>query len=319
MVIFIKLNICVGPLKQGGKGMAVIVQGVNKNKKKIELLEAARNKKYIEALETYSKEKKHWKKRNPFFISIFSLSAIVIFLIGFGVWFLIPLISLISLIIIYILKPSKPSEILFSILSKEERILKSGIEGEERALDVLKNLSDDYIIFTNIEVLGYEIDFTVLGPTGLFIIENKHLKGIIEGDVEDKKWIRKKISSSGEIYSDSIDNPILQVTLHKDKLQKYFRKNNFIQQIESIIFFSSGDIKLTIQNNLHQLIFDNNQELIEYIEKGNNFITKEKIKRLKDLITSLVKIDSEIAVQRNTGIKQKEESFNLDMEIPPYI
>jgi hypothetical protein len=56
-----------------------------------------------------------------------------------------------------------------------------GGDGESVVRDLLVSLPDEYIAYQSIKITGtpYDIDFVVVGPTGIFTIDAKNIKGFI--------------------------------------------------------------------------------------------------------------------------------------------
>ncbi|EKN67631.1 hypothetical protein BABA_12925 [Neobacillus bataviensis LMG 21833] len=260
--------------------MAITYLGVNKNQIKLEKLEGMRQQKYEDELKTYYKEKESIKKKRPYYIIITIICTIVISLIN-------PYLSLIPLVVYFALSlinfPLKPYK---EFSSNQEEILKSGLEGEKYTLDLLKDrLSSAFVIFTNAVALNFEIDFIILGPTGLFIIENKHLRGTFSGDVNGKEWIREKIGNYGELHEECTKNPYFQVCVHKKKLTRYLKENNFIQEINEIVFFSE-EANFNFNDGFGKPIFDIRvqENLLDYIQDSKQFISENKQKKLLELL-----------------------------------
>ena len=77
---------------------------------------------------------------------------------------------------------------------REMDIRRSGLEGEEAAQGCLSSLGDDCYVFTNLyipyEGKDSETDILVVSPAGVTIVEVKNHKGVIRGDVSDRKLIQ---------------------------------------------------------------------------------------------------------------------------------
>jgi hypothetical protein len=54
-----------------------------------------------------------------------------------------------------------------------------GLQGEEAVSKELSRLSSDYTVFRGMNTLYGDVDFIVIGPTGIFVVEAKHWSGKI--------------------------------------------------------------------------------------------------------------------------------------------
>lgn len=78
----------------------------------------------------------------------------------------------------------------------EAGILASGVSGENRVFDTLRQLPNEYVVATNVPV-SYgenhsEVDALVMSPYGMYVVEVKNHKGLIEGDCSDRVWKQYK-------------------------------------------------------------------------------------------------------------------------------
>lgn len=72
----------------------------------------------------------------------------------------------------------------------EAGILASGVSGENRVFNTLSQLPNEYVVATNVPV-SYgenhsEVDALVMSPYGMYVVEVKNHKGLIEGDCSDR-------------------------------------------------------------------------------------------------------------------------------------
>jgi hypothetical protein len=93
-----------------------------------------------------------------------------------------------------------------------------GAAGEDRVEGVLSRLPESYSVFNQIKLpchsssTGFlEADFVVVGPNGVFIVENKDYTGRVVGNEYDKDWTIYKIGRGGTAYSKTARNPVKQV------------------------------------------------------------------------------------------------------------
>lgn len=176
----------------------------------------------------------------------------------------------------------------FLILSKYEDNenylykLKYGDNGERRCLYALSRLSDGYDVITNAKITDgeqtKETDFIVVGPTGLYIIENKNYIGNIVGDTGDKQLIRR--FKDGNISH--IDNPCRQVSNQRKILIEQLFKKGIKMTVSVCVLFSNPNVNVCIsnRNNYKTHIFTNTFELTDFIEKHTRNIPENKVKKL---------------------------------------
>lgn len=189
------------------------------------------------------------KKRNTlyFFMAIPSAVVILCFLCiynGYETMFLMSLMrmSLVVGFFIWLI-----CGILLKVDEKEYHILKSGVEGEKRVINILSRLPDHYIVVHNV-VVNYdgqmnELDFVVIGNNGVFVIENKNNSGTIEGDAKAPELLQSK-----NFRIKKFRNPIKQVGMQTYRLRGLFNKFGINQWIQPIVYFSNPEARVNIRN-----------------------------------------------------------------------
>ena len=177
---------------------------------------------HIERLaEHHSKELEAY--RNRFAIG-FSL-ILLICLLAFPV--LTPFFVICGVVLYFVLRPIK-------IDTTRQQ---TGLYGEQKALGVLTGLPDDYVIFNQVELPferngienTVEADFVVVGPTGIFVVENKEYHGDLSGG-ERGKWAKGYGTAR---------NPISQVNNYTMLLKRYLQKHGIRQWIYPIVSLST--------------------------------------------------------------------------------
>lgn len=91
---------------------------------------------------------------------------------------------------------------LVSYLKYRAVRFKKGISGENEILQELNLLSPEYKVFKNIKFEGLygNIDFVVVGPTGIYLIESKKVSGLIDFDGKDLLCDRKLLENKHVVY-----------------------------------------------------------------------------------------------------------------------
>ena len=174
---------------------------------------------------------------------------------------------------------------------KNIRIKLYGIIGEYKVYKQLKVIKKmGYKLFQNVHLKNNDIkaqlDFIIVGPTGMFIVEVKNQRGIIIGNGESKYLTKIKKSKSGNEYKKKIYNPIKQINTHIYKLSKILRNSGVNLWIDGIVLFSNKDSIVKIDSDSVLIIQSENcDELISFIKKRkNNVLSKSNIEKIVDII-----------------------------------
>ncbi len=144
---------------------------------------------------------------------------------------------------------------------------KYGIEGENQVLIELLKLNDDYLIFRNIHLPDRkdDIDFVVLCPSGIYVVETKNIKGglILDKTQKEGRRIIAQVTSQFWGLRDYIKRTTnLEIFVHPliVSVQENYSKNKEYRRIEGYItlinhrqtqaFFKSHS---NIDRNYHEL------------------------------------------------------------------
>jgi hypothetical protein len=144
-----------------------------------------------------------------------------------------------------------------------------GVTGEEKVINVLKNLSDEYLYVTNYPIAGLgDVDGILLGPKGFILIEVKTWLGqfmIIGGE-----WFKK----FGDILK-LHKNPFTQARSQRDHLQKLFNKIGLHVTIRPMIVLVDGKFDIRGKTGIWT---ETDQKLIKYIEElsDNSIIDSQR-------------------------------------------
>ena len=133
---------------------------------------------------------------------------------------------------------------------KKYNVYKIGLEGEEATATILSTLPEGYSVITNAEIVAEgkksEIDFIVIGPNGLFVVENKAHKGFISGNTSDNDLVQTKDNGNN---TNKFYNPIKQVATHAYRLKKLLEENGINIYVNTVVFFSNPDAEVQINND----------------------------------------------------------------------
>lgn len=163
--------------------------------------------------------------------------------------------------------------------------LKSGIQGEERTLNILKNLPINYTVLSNVQIeydgKRSEIDNLIMSTRGLIIVETKNYKGTTTGKENDSEWIISKTSSKGNTFQDSIKNPIKQVKRQTYILSQILKENSIYCWIDGYVYMAGGqchtdsDKVYTEERKLLQIIIDSGRD---------NALSDEDMRRIQQVL-----------------------------------
>lgn len=165
-------------------------------------------------------------------------------------WIGLPIVVLICLIFssVWQLCLFFTTAFLMIIVSNVGLISLAGAAGEDFTLKLLSSLPDSYTILNQIYVpnskskTGYvELDFVVVGPNGVFVIEVKNNNSKIVGNENDKDWIVRKVGRGGTPYTSSMRNPIKQLKSQIWSLGNFMKDQGQKAWIEGIVFLSNQD------------------------------------------------------------------------------
>ncbi len=171
-------------------------------------------------------------------------------------------------------------------LKKSARILDSGADGESSALKILSSLPKDYYIIPDVTLcVGHktaQVDYIVIGKTGIFIIEAKNHGGTISGNLASRMLIKEKRGEKSEFY-----NPAFQVATHIRLLSELLSEKKLFPYIHGGVYFSNPNAKLKCEGfhiGVEVFSFDEKAGLISYIRKRKTIFNPKQIKMLKKYI-----------------------------------
>jgi len=136
-------------------------------------------------------------------------------------------------------------------------VKRAGAAGEDEALQELSRLPDSYVILNQL-VLPHtrsrtgviELDFVVIGPTGVFVVEVKNQKGRVVCSEDGHTWPVQKISKRGNPYMSSMRNPIAQLKNQIWALKTYLEQKGHRAWIEGVVFFPNCESEVEYAGGL---------------------------------------------------------------------
>ena len=173
--------------------------------------------------------------------------------------------------------------------------LSAGLEGEERSVNALSSLPDEYTVIRNVhldvpEVGKAEIDQLVIGPNGLFVVETKNYRGALYGDLANPILQKTKVSSSGNEYTETVKNPVQQVRRQVWILAQFLRSKGFNFRIKGIVFMTNPDVEMNVTDSRGDVpvvcrSFDGDDALVEEIaDSCIANLSESDISRIHDAI-----------------------------------
>jgi len=169
-------------------------------------------------------------------------------LMAFGAWLVHPMLA-------FMVAGIAAMVLFFSSLSAGSTVAPDellGIEGELRALKFLRRLSDDYLLLNRVRIADptlpngeRELDFLVLGPNALFVVEVKNTPGLIHVQPDSAHW---PVASRGGCGSspcwNSMPSPLRQVQAQVAALDRLLLSHGLGLPIKPIICFARPGVAL---------------------------------------------------------------------------
>lgn len=151
----------------------------------------------------------------------------------------------------------------------------TGAEGEYRVLQELRKLPDDHVVFNQVQVPDArlpngrrELDFVVVGPTAVHVIEVKNAGGLIYVRPDQRQWpLAHKAGCGGRPGWNAIDNPIGQVRAQVDALDRWLLLNGRTAPIRPLLCFARSEVALEGRDQAGLPILTTG-EVVEFLRDG---------------------------------------------------
>jgi len=126
----------------------------------------------------------------------------------------------------------------------------AGIEGEIAVLERLKQLPDDCVLFNRVKLPdgqlpnGWrELDFIVVGPGGLWIVEVKNTPGYVYVQPAERHWPLARRGGCGSRPNwNAVENPIPQARAQVDSLKRWLLQHGLAVEPRPAICFSHPEV-----------------------------------------------------------------------------
>lgn len=154
---------------------------------------------------------------------------------------------------IWVFNPKKERKYAMQHLPEPLQISLAGLEGEEAALNLMRRLSDNCYVYTNL-LVPYdgkvsETDIIVASPEGITIVEVKNHKNTIYGDLSDHDLTQQHVDRRGKSTLKTFYNPVKQVGTHVYRLSHYLRSHGVYTNISSCVLFVSPEVRLQLTDH----------------------------------------------------------------------
>ncbi len=174
------------------------------------------------------------------------------------------------------------------IMHGKAEAVKSGVSGEASIQKIISRLPNNYFGYKNLRISfkgrESELDMVVVGPTGVFIVETKNMRGYIHGNYDSRHWVQQKIGRGGTPYSKKFYSPIKQVGTHTYCLANFLRANGIRTHISPTVYFSNCEATVEINAGGEIPIFAagdiGDSKLIKYIKKQDAVLSASDIRKI---------------------------------------
>ncbi len=183
--------------------------------------------------------------------------------------------------------------IVWRLFRKQAKILGAGVTGESDVYKLLAKLPDEYTVFCNIHITyegrTNELDFVVVGPTGVTVVETKNRKGNIIGSYDEKYWTQRKLSKNGRYNDARFYSPIRQVAGQIYKLAALLKAAGTKTYVHGAAYFASPESTVIITGDMDKIpVFckeDSGEEkLLRYIASRDTHLTAEQTEKIVNLL-----------------------------------
>lgn len=125
--------------------------------------------------------------------------------------------------------------------SNEGRKIKVGLDGERKALSVLRKLDDCCHIYTNLRIpyrgRDSESDLVLVTPFGVTIVEVKNYVATLSGDISSEKLLH-----NGQAKY----NPVTQVEKHEWRMKGFLHEQGIRIPVQRCVFFVNPKTRLEL-------------------------------------------------------------------------
>lgn len=167
-----------------------------------------------------------------------------------------------------------------SDVARNDKTWGKGLEAEDMVGKSLLALLPEYKIIEDFNTGRGNIDVIVIGPTGLFVIEVKAMKGVVS-------YRNGQLAIDGRVFEKDY---IVQTEAEKDWLSNTLKQYlNIDYKITGLLLFPFGKIdKATINGPIKADIWIGEGNFHRYlIDKSRNYLTTNEVERIYTLLKNL--------------------------------
>lgn len=126
----------------------------------------------------------------------------------------------------------------------------AGVEGEVNALERLKRLPDEFTLFNRVKLPdgqlpnGWrELDFVVVGPTGLWVVEVKNTPGHVYVQPGERHWpLARRGCCGSQPNWNAVQNPIPQARAQVESLKRWLLQNGIASKPKPVICLAHAEV-----------------------------------------------------------------------------
>lgn len=166
------------------------------------------------------------------------------------------------------------------VCAKRAAILKSGIQGEENTVKMLRALPNSWHILANpvFTVRGRqaELDVLLIGTSGVWIVETKNHSGVITGTPKQEYWRQEKRSQEKQMK-----NPLLQIERQQRIVQELISGLGRKLPVRTAVYFANPSAKPMVHD---PRIFTQEADLLQAIIRDRHSVCKDPAAIAKTLL-----------------------------------
>lgn len=159
--------------------------------------------------------------------------------------------------------------------SIQYRKLNAGLEGEKRAQDILRHLSNRYTVIHNLQIefegKHSEVDSLVISQQGVFIVEVKNHVGVITGNAKDETWVQDHHGNKRDMK-----NPLKQLNYQRYIVSSILKENGIYILVDGCILMPSAQF---VYVDSHKIVM-NEDDLLKMIQSKKTILSKEDMNRI---------------------------------------
>jgi hypothetical protein len=169
-------------------------------------------------------------------------------------------------------------------LERERISFRKGAVGEALIGYILEGLPDDYCVLNDLTTPFGNIDHVVVGPTGVFAIDAKNWRGIVDSDGSGELLINGNPTNKNEVKR-------LVATCAETK-KKIKTLCNYEPFIRAVLAFTSAHVEAKF-GSVKYADCVRDERLLEYIRDKHNArtLTKEQIDNISRAFLALAQMD----------------------------